>query len=287
VNTNTLFRILLLFCLSFTLQASTELEIIDLKNRTADEIIPMIKPFAGAGGTVTGQGYKLIVKAQPANMAEIKKIVAQLDGASQQLIISVQQGGTRTESGSGAGISGHVNSGDVSARVPSQTPSRGGATIIGSNDDSKIKARIYSNKKNDDTTGIQRIRTLEGEAAFIQAGQAVPLPQRTVTSDRYGTIVQDTIEYKNVTTGFYVIARVSGDNVSLHISPQQERLSRGGHGHIDVSRADTTVRGRLGEWIDIGGVNQDSRSERSGTLSYSQNSISTTHNILLKVELAE
>jgi hypothetical protein len=287
VNISTWLRILLLFSLSFTLQATTELEIIELKNRTAAELIPMVKPFAGPGGTVTGQGYKLIVKAAPANMAEIKKIVASLDGASQQLIISVQQGGSRTDSSSGAGISGHVNSGDVSARVPPQTPARGGVTIIGGNDDSKVKARIYSNKEEEDTTGIQRIRTLEGEPAFIQAGQAVPYPQRTVTGNRYGTVIQETTEYQSVTSGFYVIARVNGDNVTLHISPQQERLSREGRGRIDVSRADTTVRGKLGEWIDIGGISQDSSSHSSGALSYSQDSSSARQTIRLRVQLVE
>jgi hypothetical protein len=283
-----LFRgaILLLMGLAFAAQAATQLEIIELHNRPAAEIIPLVQPFVGPEGTVTGQGYKLIVKATPANMAEVKKIVASLDAAKQQLVISVSQTRQRTDSHEGAGVGGRITSGDVSVKT-APPPGRGGVSIIAGDDDSKVKARIYSTKERDDSGGVQRIRTQEGEPAFIQVGQAIPLPQRSVTHGVYGTTVQDSVEYKSVTTGFYVIALVSGDNVTLKISPQQERLSREGGGRIDVSRAHTSVRGKLGEWIDIGGASQQTIGNASGTVYSTQDRSRLNQSIWLKVDAVE
>ena len=52
------------------------LEIIPLQYRTADEIIPIIRPLVHQGGTVTGMNNQLIVKTTASNLIEIKQILA-------------------------------------------------------------------------------------------------------------------------------------------------------------------------------------------------------------------
>jgi hypothetical protein len=77
--------------------------------------------------------------------------------------------------------------------------------------------------------------------------------------------------YKDVTSGFYAIARVHNDNVTLHVSPQREALSNQGNGTINTSSLVTTVRGRLGEWLQLGGTS-DSSTQRSRGITYSTRS---------------
>ncbi|MGH8487172.1 MAG: secretin N-terminal domain-containing protein, partial [Pseudomonas sp.] len=70
--------------------------------------------------------------------------------------------------------------------------------------------------------------------------------------------------------GFYVTANVIGESVSLSISTNNDRMSQERPDVVKVQSTDTKVSGKLGEWITLAGVNQQSQSDRSATtLSYS------------------
>jgi hypothetical protein len=45
------------------------LEIIPLRYRTVDQVLPALRPLLEPGGTLTGQGNQLIVRASPDNLA--------------------------------------------------------------------------------------------------------------------------------------------------------------------------------------------------------------------------
>jgi hypothetical protein len=55
--------------------ADWPLEIIPLKHQTVDQILPMLKPFAGPDSTVTGMNGQLVIKASPENPAQLKQII--------------------------------------------------------------------------------------------------------------------------------------------------------------------------------------------------------------------
>lgn len=82
--------------------------------------------------------------------------------------------------------------------------------------------------------------------------------QRAVVGGRVLEQVVERAQYSDVTTGFYVRPRVSGDRVTLEIGPQRDLLSRQSPGSVDVQSMATTVSGRLGEWMDVGEIGQDS-----------------------------
>jgi type II secretory pathway component GspD/PulD (secretin) len=93
---------------------------------------------------------------------------------------------------------------------------------------------------------MQQVQASEGMPALIQVGQSVPLTSSQ--TDSYGDCSSQT-QYRNVTQGFYVTASVTGDIVHLAISTNHDRMSQERPDVVNVQSTDTTVSGRLGEWI--------------------------------------
>src|SRR5678816_1778749 len=67
------------------------LEVIDLKYRTAAEVIPVLQPLVEQGGALTGQDYKLFVRTSPANLRQLRAALEQIDRKPNQLLVSVRR----------------------------------------------------------------------------------------------------------------------------------------------------------------------------------------------------
>jgi type II secretory pathway component GspD/PulD (secretin) len=70
--------------------AQQALEIIPLRHRTVDQVLPVLQPLVEPGGALTGQSGQLIVRASPANLAEIKRALEAIDRPLRRLQISVR-----------------------------------------------------------------------------------------------------------------------------------------------------------------------------------------------------
>ena len=151
--------------------------------------------------------------------------------------------------------------------VPPVNRDRQGGRVVIGNGDSRVSAHVLDSSSNLRDRNTQTLRVLEGREAFIGVGQSVPVGGRQVTRTVVnGQVVEqvvDTTQYRDVATGFYVRPRVAGDHVILDISAQRESLSSDIRGGVNVQRAVTTVSGRLGEWIEIGGIRQDASGQQS------------------------
>ncbi|RKZ33637.1 MAG: hypothetical protein DRQ37_08700, partial [Gammaproteobacteria bacterium] len=87
-------------------------------------------------------------------------------------------------------------------------------------------------------------------------------------------------------TGVHGIPRLGGEHVILDVGPQSSRLSKKGDGVIETESASTRVSGRLGEWIQIGGVGESVRRSGGGTTYSTRTRRSTQRAIYVKVEAA-
>ncbi|HSB49319.1 MAG TPA: hypothetical protein VLD15_07380, partial [Burkholderiales bacterium] len=85
-------------------------------------------------------------------------------------------------------------------------------------------------------------------------------------------------------SGVYVRPRVAGDRVTVDVSAQRESLSSQPHRGVNVQGVVTTVSGRLGEWIEIGGIGRETRAERSELLGRSSATAREARRMLIKVE---
>lgn len=207
--------LLVLFLLLPALVAAQSIEVVTLKYRQAEDVIPLIQPMLSKGDAISGSGNQLFLRAR--HMREIRKLIDRIDRMPRTLMISVYQGSS---------IEG-VDDGDT-----------------------------YGTE----TGGTFRIRTLEDSPAYVKMGESVR--EDAVFAGPYASGVLP--QYRDVTRGFYVLARLNGDSVTLEVSPMLDRPVEGG---IDLARLSTKVSGRVGQWIELGGAMQGRQSDavRSGS----------------------
>lgn len=248
-------------------------EVITVHYRTAAELVTIIKPLVPAPGSVSGMLDQIVVRTTEDNLLAIRDVLAQLDMQPRSLVISIRRESRENLLRQGADLQGRVSGNGVQI-------SAGDGRLH----DDGVRLRVYDNQQQNRDFGSQQIQVLEGHEAFIQAGRSIPIGQRSVYSGPGGTMVRDGVEYRDVTSGFYVTPAVHGDQVTLHLSQHSARLSRSGGGTIDVQSADTVVAGRLGEWIRVGGAAQHDADTGRGLVYSTRNDRDTDQAIYLKVE---
>ena len=120
---------------------------------------------------------------------------------------------------------------------------------------------------------------------MIQAGRSIPVPVRQIARGPSGLQAIDIVEYREVSTGFQVVVRLSGDEVMLDILPQRQAIAQGaGPGTVDTQQLSTTARGRLGEWIDLGGTVRRSDDRQSVLLGRTTSSAAEERRVQVMVE---
>jgi type II secretory pathway component GspD/PulD (secretin) len=264
--------------------AQQQLEVIQLRYRTADQIIPQIDPFVESGGALSGQNNQLFLRATDANRAQIKEIIAAIDRPLRRLMITVKQDSDSRDAERSAEVFGGARIGDNVRIIRPGSDDGRGVTIEQRRGDDAVQARIHGGNSNASGRVSQQVQVIEGGRAFISVGHSLPVPLRSVVLTPRGTIVSDEVVYRDIGTGFYAAPRLSDNMVTLEISPTQETPGRFGSGSVETQRLSTTVSARLGEWIELGGANQDLSRDRSGTLNYSSRDSVNTRRVLLKVE---
>jgi type II secretory pathway component HofQ len=258
----------------------TVLEVIPLKYRNAEEVIAVLRPLMPPAATLTGMNNKLIVRTTPANLAEVKQILATLDAAPRRLMISVRQDAELERRTRGGQVSGRVEIGDNAAiRVPG-TPTPPGATVRVEG----VQGKVYSSEAQNTDRIAQQVQVVEGAQAYIRVGQSVPVSTAQVTEGAGGRRTLRTTEFRDVDTGFYVRPRVSGDQVTLEIFSAADRLRSPATAAADIQRVRTVVSGRLGEWIEIAGIAQQGSRADAGLLSRSSDAARDDRRVLLKVD---
>ena len=81
-----------------------------------------------------------------------------------------------------------------------------------------------------------------------------------------------------------MLPRVQGDRVTLDINPRRDSFDYQRRGTVNVQRVDTTVSGRLGEWIDLGGVGDNRSEQGSSLLGRSSSQVDDRRGVQVKVE---
>jgi len=285
-----LFTATMLLCTAaIAFAQTTVVEVIPLRYRTAQEMIPILQPMLARDGSLSGFQGQLIVRTTPAILEEIKRILASVDTAPRQLMITVRQDADISSGRSSAQVSGSVGGDHGRVTVPGNHDSRGGTAVLREGDD-RLRLHVIEGSRNESSSNTQSLRVMEGREAFVSIGQSVPVRgrevRRTVVGGQVVEQVVDSTQYRDIATGFYVLPRVSGDRVTLDISPQRESLSRQVPGGVSVQSMVTTVSGRLGEWMEIGGIGQDASGQQSVLLGRSVSTTRDSRRVQVKVDEA-
>ena len=250
MNRCALIRCVLLAVLARPAAAQNALEIIALRHRTAEQVMPVLQPLLEPGGTLSGQGTQLFVRTSPANLSDIRLALESLDRPLRRLMISVRFDHSLETANREVGASGRI-----------------------SNRGSNVEIRAEDKSVRADERVDQRVQTMEGGHAMIMTGASRPVRQRQLIQTPAGVVSQEVTVVQETASGFEVIPRLAGNVVQVEIA--QQRLSQ---------RAATTVSGRLGEWIDLGAVATYATRDSSGLAARGQASGGETRRVWIRVD---
>lgn len=267
----TLLRLLglTLFGLSTVLHA--HMQVIQLKHRPANDLLPLISPMLAADERVAGQGQQLILRADSERLRELVSLLEQLDTPLRRLLITLDDS------------SQHIGSGqDIQARARIKTGQ--GQIVLGNpgRGDNQVSIRRYSTGGSNQ--GLRSVQTLEGQAAYVGSGQLIR--QQQIDYDHRGrpyTYNQD----RELDQGFYVVARVQGSQVVLELSASNDRQAPGNSRIINTSSLSTKVSGPLGSWIKLGQLDQNGQTSSNALNENSRNYSTSNNNLRIKVEVID
>jgi hypothetical protein len=216
------------------------LEIIPLRHRTAEQVLPALRPLMEPGATLTGQGTQLIVRASPANLEELRRALETIDRPARRLQLLVRLDDSLEAARQDASASGRISSRGARVEVQAQDANRTGVERVD-----------------------QRVQVLEGSRAFIYTGQSTPIFDGSAT--------------RETASGFEAIPRLTGSGVIVEIAQRRDTP-------VQQQALTTTVSGRLGEWLEVGGaIESAARSDRGIAAARSTQS-ARSRRVWLKVE---
>jgi len=245
--------IILLFLSSFLNSATAyELEIINLNFRPASEIIPIIKPLLDKKGTVSGEKYVLFITTSAKNLRQLQSVITMLDADLRQLKISIMQESETNMLSYGFKLSGKSAS--------------------------KTTAKIYSNQRSSRNPQQQQIQVTEGQWTSIQTGISVPSLTRVKNAN--GTVTES-IKYQTVSTRLKFQPQVIGNRVNLKIQ------SSIGNKKGSTQQLNTSVNGKLDEWIALGGIRSAVDNSQRGFVFSTQHNLNSMRQIFVKINITE
>ena len=191
MNRSALVRLAFIALAALPAAAQNSLEIISLRHRTAEQVIPVLRPLVEPGGTLSGQGTQLFVRASPSNLDDLRRAIESIDRPAKRLQISVRLDDAFNRSRSGFDV-----------REGAQEASR------------SREGRID-----------QTIQVIDGGQAMISAGPQRTVTQRQMIQTPAGVVSQPVTVVQDMTSGFQVVPRVTGREVQIEIL-QQQRTQR-------------------------------------------------------------
>ncbi len=262
--------------------ADDAVEVIVVRNRPASDLVATLEPLVGSGGSVAAMENRLIVKATPRALAQVRELVAALDVAPRSLWITVRQA---------SGGQGATRGGSVSASVPAGaatvTVSPDGGTVTTTTERrlTVVHGSLDATSSTESGSDVQRLLCLEGRPAFIRVGRAEPAPQMAILPGPGGSVVASGTVYLEADIGFWVLPRLAGAMVTLDVATSRDAFDAAGG--IDVRRTRSSVSSRLGEWIALGSSSLVRETDARGFASRASANASSTWSVDLRVEAAD
>jgi hypothetical protein len=277
INVAVVRRLCLVWLLAPSLALAQEgvVEVIPARNRPAEELVAAIQPVVGQNGSVTSLGGRLIVRASPAVMAEVKRVLSEIDTPARALWIEIRLARTTQAQSASGGASVAVG-----APGPQATETRHGTTVERRTTRTVVSGAFSSGSEQSDQA--QRIRALEGSPSFISVGQATPAGA-AVQPTPNGRPLSSTPVYQETETGFYAIPHLAGSLVTLELAV---KVANASGGSIDFVRLGTTVTGQLGEWLDVASALRTESTKSTGIVSLMAGRLAESSSVALRVQEA-
>jgi hypothetical protein len=252
--------------------ARPQIATVILQQRPAAELVPLLQPLLQERERVSGDGYTLLISAEPARVEQLRAAVAQLDRAPRRLRITVRQALSADQRLHGAGVD------DAPRRVVRSPPDAGSGAQARYRGIGVYGADPAGRQQE---TATHSVQALEGRPALVVVGLVAPFDG--VCEDSHGRR-QACTEYREVSTGFEVLARLGGDGqVTLDVRPQAQQLA--GPDTVAFALAHTQLRGPLGQWLELAGELRTAGNDDRDVLASTARRDRTERRLAIKVEL--
>ena len=260
------------------------LEVIELYTRSADEMVQLLKPMLAPGGTISGSRDKLVIRTTPQNLAELRAIIDQVDAPPRRLRITVRRDIFAPGAQRGVEVSGSVGSDGVRVTVPPGSSQDTTAGAQAESEGNRVRIRVESTQTQDTGSTVQTVQVIEGQAAFIALGESIPIRTYSVAVGVLGFAAGDAVEYRDVEAGFFAVARMRGDQVTVQVSNSADAVLSRRTGAVKIERVSSVVSGSAGQWLEVGSVTLSADREESGIISYRSNASRDQRRTWIKVE---
>lgn len=150
------------------------LEVIKLRHRSAEDVLPIIRPLLDKGDVASGMNYQLILRTSPQNLEQVKKLLESIDVAPRRLKITVMQNADSETVARLTGMSGNIGlSREARVAVPDSGGGSGLNVELGQGQD-RLKARVSSTRALEDERNTQHCKCWKAIAHWCAAGNPFP-----------------------------------------------------------------------------------------------------------------
>ena len=270
------FCILILSLTSTTVTARDSIHYFDLKNRTANEVIPILQPLLQQNESISGDGYQLFIRTSNLRAQELETLLQSIDRAAKMFRISVTNDAHTVQRQNSIEGSVRVKTGDADIRI-------GNTRYIDEGLSVDAVARTTESRENK----IQFINVQEGKVAFVSREKNTLIPVYSYVERVYGVAEIDH-GYSPLATedGFYVEARAA-DTQHAKITSQTASGNNRDNQHYNHEQqyTETELRVPFGKWFEIGGTTDSYYQSSKGILYRTKEEEERYNKIFLKVEL--
>lgn len=242
-------------------------EVIELQHRMASEILPAITSLLEPYERASHYGHQIIIQAEDKKIAELRSLIQQLDTPPKRLLISVDNSGNRVSTERGFNIDTRVSD-------------KNGYIISGQKTSSSVQIKHRSSQGNN--ADIRSVQTLEGHAALVQTGQQI---QQSHWGAGHNQRPQRTITTRELSQGFYAVAYVHGDMVTIELSNHADQLDPTNQNITQRQASSAHLSGRLNEWIPVSNISGNHQNQSSELLGHNKQLSTNNNNLRIKVEV--
>lgn len=212
--------------LTATVWAQPQIKVFTLSNRPAAATVDIVRALLQPGESVWPEErlQRLIVKAAPERLEQIRQLLEQIDLPAPQVWLTITQS--------------------------ANSPYSGGGLL-----------QTYQGQQN--VGGAQKMLVMSGERASITVGQDIVTVQPFWTYANGLGLVPPGVVFQRVGTGFDVEPTVVGDTIRLKMIPWMSYQSAQGPGRIEFMESATQVVLKNGDMTEVAASTQSNSRQGS------------------------
>jgi type II secretory pathway component GspD/PulD (secretin) len=250
---------------------AAEVDVIKVQYRRATELVPVVQTLLSAEGTVTvsERTNSLVVVDTPEAIERVHAYLERFDQPIEQVRIRIRFQTVAADDERTVAARGRYSTDDLG--VAAGAKKRDGVDI--SVADRERRQKSYSE---------YFVVAMSGSPAFIRTGKEIPYHRGAAFFRRYAPS-DGTTAWQNVESGFEVTPTIVGDNVHLKIVPRLAYDDRK-DAVIRFFAAQTELTAPLGQWVEIGGAENQQNEIVKEILSQRRGGENTATSMSLMVE---